>query len=752
MKLEKLIEVHQLPEAVVSFCTSNGLIDLLALEAHYIYHGTFFGLPSCTSFIEDRLLDLLTFERLRSDRKAERNQADATVGRPMDRAAAVPASTPTALSTAVVLPVASDPGLEQLTVLFGLSVRAFNVCESAGLYTLSQIRAFALEHGGFKKLRNCGAKTQMELSDLLNRSAAAGYAPDKAVQPDSAVDPDRMEAICTAQYLKLSTRARNILQAHIGHPTAEAIIRFFMQQGRKMPKLPGAGSKVMRELRTMRERTMSALTDRSVEWPADSDPRSVLLKWAACHQVEPGLLPSLQQSDGRLTLLKFLERHLGTAWSGSRLNVYRTQLLHQGSVLTLEAIAETVGLTRERVRQLMVKMDQTVIAHLGMLSDLSGVREQYPELVCAERCMIVDNDLVHALNAREDTTCSPLLIAYIITVLNSPRLQLVKWTELFDRAALTRELDQTRPLLVEHAWVEELKGAASKAVRVIDERRSIPERRLLDEFLNADGQTPINGVLPMLCKILPSLYPGLIIEDGFICLPANAKRSQEDMLEEVLAGLDEPSHVSRVQEVWNTRFPDRPITVEGIRSVVVRNKSLFFSIGRESTYGLRRWEKERDDLKSGTIRDIVEELLQGCSDPIHLEDLVEEVQKFRPETYLESIKLNLQLEASGRFVFMPGGFVGLAGKAYERVPDPPAGVPGSLMRASVLKQFVGQHRSTLAEHIAQRCSATRKRIERVIDTAIANGRIQLDSEGIIQQGQADVEDQGPWSEELPFEW
>ncbi len=752
MDLEELIEVHQLSEAVVSFCTANGLIDLLALDTHYVNHGTFTTLPGCTALIEDRLLDLLTVERLRGGRKAEPHQADATIYQVVDGADMHRAIPPTALSTATVLPVAENPGLEQLTVLFGLSVRAFNVCENAGLYTLSQIRDFALEHGGFKMLRNCGAKTQMELSDLLVRSAATGYAPDRTAHPDGAASPDRMEAICSAQYLKLSTQARNVLQGQIGHPTADAIIRFFMRQGRKMPKLPGAGSKVMRELRAMRENTMTALTDRSVEWPDDSDPRAELLRWALIHQVDPDILPYLQHSDGRYSLFRFLERYIGMAWNGSKLNVYRTQLLNHGSALTLETIAAKVGLTRERVRQLMVNMDHTVLAQLSFVSDLPGVHEHYPELVNADRCMVVDVELVRTLNAREGTCCSPLLVAYIAVLLNHPRLQLGKWTEMFDRTTLSKELDHTHPLLMEREWVEELKSAASLAIQVIEARRSTPERRPLAEILVVGDKAPSHQIVSLLCTILPLRYPEIFIEDGCICLPANAKRSQEDMLEEVLAGLDEPSHVTRIQEVWSTRFLGRPITVEGIRSVVVRNKSLFFSIGRESTYGLRRWENERHDLRSGTIRDIVEGLLQASSAPLHLEDLVEDVQKFRPGTYLGSVKLNLQMEASGRFVFLSGGFVGLAGRSYDRIPDPPAGVPGSLMRASVLRQFVGQHRSRLEEHIAQRCSATPKRIERVIDAAITAGRIQLDPEGLIQQGQAETEDHGPWMGELPFEW
>src|SRR5690606_33163704 len=66
----------------------------------------------------------------------------------------------------------ADLDLEQLSILFGMSVRAVNVCRYNDLHYLSDIRRFDERHHGFKVLRNCGSKTQLELWEMLFRAAA----------------------------------------------------------------------------------------------------------------------------------------------------------------------------------------------------------------------------------------------------------------------------------------------------------------------------------------------------------------------------------------------------------------------------------------------------------------------------------------------------------------------------------------------------------------------------------------------------
>jgi hypothetical protein len=197
-------------------------------------------------------------------------------------------------------------------------------------------------------------------------------------------------------------------------------------------------------------------------------------------------------------------------------------------------------------------------------------------------------------------------------------------------------------------------------------------------------------------------------------------------------------------------FPDHPISEAGIRSAAVRDPSRFFSIGRTSTYGLRHWEQERPDLKGGTIRGIAASELANEPALLHITELTGRIQRYRPTTSAQSVRHNLQLDSSGRFVFHPGGYVGLSGRVYTEMPPSPAAVPSSLMRASVLKSFIGSPRKALVKYLMDRSGASNERVELVLREAVNAGRIVLDKEDVIRLVRDDSTTYGAAGPELPF--
>lgn len=646
-----------------------------------------------------------------------------------------------------------DPDLQHLVVLFGMSVRAFNVCESAGLHRLSDIRDFAVRHGGFGKLRNCGHKTQLELEDILKRSAGAGceqMPSEEAPSLEVVVDPQRMQQVFTAHFLRLSTRSRNVLLHHAGSTEPEVVLRFFMNQGRKMPKLPGAGTTVMYELRTMREGLLNGLAQHAIVDASATQQPSEEQLWAERHEVDPGMLSLLKTGQDSPTVLRFFDGYLTENWHGRHVFIYLMYLKQSDGPVTLESIGKSMGLTRERVRQILKKLEAELPPLLVLAADLPGVTERYPELTTDGPWLMVPPELVAHYNAREGTMWSPLFLAYLAFVLNDRRLSLVKWTEFFDGADASRTLDREQPLLMEEAFAVQLRKTMARVVEIQERKRRTDEQIPLASILQDGEHTDV--MREALRRMVIQRYPEVGIVGDDLLFKPNAKRNQEVLLEEVLSALNEPSHVSRILEEWTQRFPSVAITESGIRSVAIRQKDVFFSIGRTSTYGLRRWELERPEVKGGTIRDIIEELLQPSDTPLHVDELMEEVRRYRPSTNAESLWVNLQLEASGRFVLLPGGFVGLSAKHYDRIPDPPARVPGSLMRSSVLTGFIGKYRSALAQFLAERCEADPQRINRVINAAIEEGRLKLDAQGLILSAVAIPDEIEPNEGELPFDW
>src|SRR5438045_7022694 len=119
--------------------------------------------------------------------------------------------------------------------------------------------------------------------------------------------------------------------------------------------------------------------------------------------------------------------------------------------------------------------------------------------------------------------------------------------------------------------------------------------------------------------------------------------------------------VRKMSAEINKKSPELEVNEASVRSGLQREKELFIFIGRSSTYGLRKWQEERENLKGGTIRDIVEEYLKMEDEPKHISEITKFVQKYR-NTNEYSVKTNLDLEGSIRFQSFPGEFIGLKSK------------------------------------------------------------------------------------------
>lgn len=74
----------------------------------------------------------------------------------------------------------------------------------------------------------------------------------------------------------------------------------------------------------------------------------------------------------------------------------------------------------------------------------------------------------------------------------------------------------------------------------------------------------------------------------------------------------------------------------------------------------------RKSKRKFKVGDFTETLLQQTSEPMKVDDLVERIKEYLPDTYVESIRANLNGDPQGRFVFFLDGYVGLANRNYDK--------------------------------------------------------------------------------------
>lgn len=173
------------------------------------------------------------------------------------------------------------------------------------------------------------------------------------------------------------------------------------------------------------------------------------------------------------------------------------------------------------------------------------------------------------------------------------------------------------------------------------------------------------------------------------------------------------------------KYPGLETTEQSVRSTLQREKDLFIYIGRTSTYGLKKWQDKRDNLKGGTIRDIVEEFLNTKDEPIHITEIMKYVLKFR-NTNEYSVKTNIELEENKRFQFFAGDFVGLKGKRYTDT-DKYKRVSGSHFRTSVFENMDGWDLEDVVNYFVTNFNYQPIQVKALIEKKFISGELSLKS-------------------------
>lgn len=179
------------------------------------------------------------------------------------------------------------------------------------------------------------------------------------------------------------------------------------------------------------------------------------------------------------------------------------------------------------------------------------------------------------------------------------------------------------------------------------------------QFINPEGKQYLSSVKELCEAILYNEFDLVVSNEGYIVFERNVKKLMQEYALEILEELGEMTKIETIAKAINMKYPELAITEQSLRGTLNREKELFIYIGRTSTYGLSKWQSERQDLKGGTIRNLTEQYLQKFREPKHITDISLYILKFRPNTYERSVLDNLKADKSGRFIFLGKGLVGL---------------------------------------------------------------------------------------------
>lgn len=311
------------------------------------------------------------------------------------------------------------------------------------------------------------------------------------------------------------------------------------------------------------------------------------------------------------------------------------------SVQDLNELAQSLGISRERVRQLRDDCLDDLLSYPRKIFR-AGLLDEYIYAVQSEY------DFKH-IRTEEGVEFSNEYITVCIAISN-PDLHIIGDY----RKSLLKTSGAVRRLYLVPSKLHNIFDFNKFIVSVEDmlnEKRFYPYRDDLETFVRGQIKKSITeedfyDIIKECRQILQKGYPDNIINSQ-IYFPANARKTIPNLIEDILREFNRPMTAEEICVQLNERYPDLEQIPSKIGPNALRNSNIV-AVSRSSTYALAEWNFT--EKRGGTIRDIVEEYLNSLIEPIAtLSDICEHVAKFRDNVKESSIKSNLLAETSNKF-------------------------------------------------------------------------------------------------------
>jgi hypothetical protein len=350
------------------------------------------------------------------------------------------------------------------------------------------------------------------------------------------------------------------------------------------------------------------------------------------------------------------------------------KIFKQSEYKGLDFVAENINLTRERVRQIRLDLLKNFKSHFSFIRELNEKDKASYDIDINENFISISEEKANLINQKNETQFTPTFLTFLISILLEDKFQLFGSLD----NALTPQLkNSVKPssntiylinkekenLFPFSAFLEEI---SKKLDTTIDKTYKLPLKGLVFKHIDSALLNDIDEILSICEELLIAEFNLVPDVDGNIIFERNSKRKKYEYAFEALEQLGEPSKIEEILNKIKALYPNYKTSIEKVRASMKR-KDGFVSIGRKSVYGLKKWEKEKESFKGGTIRSITVEYLRDLGEPQHISDILDYVLKFRPKTNERSVLQNLKLEDNGTFVFFAGSKVGLSNKNYDEI-------------------------------------------------------------------------------------
>jgi len=568
-----------------------------------------------------------------------------------------------------------------------ISVRSYHVCKYNNLNSIKNLKEYYYKHKSFSKLRNCGRKSNEELIEICNKFQVEYFEgleieikkgnPLKTIISElTRVQREVINSFILVNTNSLSIRSRNAILHYLNkNLKIKNFADFFLfPDNFTVKNIRNIGAKYIPEV----EIYISIIKDFLMEVSQSNDEKyliSLKNNFLIQRTFSISKIPNkILETESVFLLTDFLLNSNALFDKTYTIIVKKAFKIYQDQKeLTLDDIAEEVNLTRERVRQIKQICLDDLFNKLLFIQNFNDDLFQKYNIDTNSNQIEIDTEIVARINDTNSTNLSKKFITYILFAYLWDKFLLIgviedvmqpKYFNARNRHNWNNFYLIKKELVTEIDFNALANDIESRINDRIEESYTFSFKSYLSKFLINNDIEILDLVFPVAEKIVNDEFELYLDLDENLIFKRNTVKQVYEYSYEALEQLGKPSKVKEIFEKVLELYPNYNTEEVKIR-VSMKRKNGFVPIGRKSVFGLKKWEKELDNFKGGTIRDIVEEFLNNSNNPKHISEITNHVLQFRPKSNQNSIWTNIKVDESGIYCFFKGSKIGLSNKTYD---------------------------------------------------------------------------------------
>lgn len=563
-----------------------------------------------------------------------------------------------------------------------ISVRSYNVCKDYELNSISDLKNYYYKNKSFDKLRNCGRRTNEELIKICNKYKD-GFDENREIINDTSlnfiisnltrVQREVINSFIFVNTDSLSVRSKNAISLHLKNnlKVKNFTEKVLLSESFNVQNIKNVGAKCVPEI----EIYISIIKNFILEVSQTRDENYLIAlknKFLIQRTFDISLVPSeILESESIFQLTDFLLNQ-NAFFDETQTVIVKLalKLFNNQKELTLDEIAEQVDLSRERVRQIRKLCLNELFNKLLFISVFNDDLFQKYSIDVESMYIEINTDILDKINQSNNTNFSREFTTYILSAYLKDGFSVVgnyedvlqpkyfnsrykhNWNNFYlVEKELSSEFDFT-------SFTNDISKRVSDR---IEESYSFNFKSYLSKFLTNNNIDILDLLFPICEKIINEEFEIYLDLEENITFKRNTLKQVPEYIIEALEHLGEPSKLNEIYNWINRNYPEATKSEEALRGSCQRSNEIIY-FGRSSTFGLKKWEKTRNDIKGGTIKDIITALLENSKTPLHITEILTEIHKYRGKTNERNIITNLKLDPNSSFIIFNQKFIGLASK------------------------------------------------------------------------------------------